>query len=158
DQPPQDSSQLTATLGNLYPETLQTWVANHHRRREEITDLRNLCSGHPPIDKKTFEFRGNHLQREAAEQLIPEVQRELDEDRLYLENFDRNVFVLHGQLAEHLGKQAEFARRYRFHLEVQRFLQQTWDEQAKVKGLFHFLRSQPQYHVDQMVQVEEALA
>ena len=153
---PPSSDQISSSLCELYPAELQSWVGEHRRRQDEYDMLSNVCTGRTQMD--SFEFRGRRYPYDEAHVRLSEVHAELEADRRYLERFDQSVFALHHHLAEQLGRQEEFAQRYRFHLELQQLYRLAWDQQAQAEEVLQFLGSGQQVQWEQLSTVEETLA
>src|SRR5262249_54194113 len=153
---PPSSDQISASLCNLYPAELQSWVSEHRRRQDEFDMLNNICTGRSKVN--SFEFRGRRYPYDEAQFRLGEVHAELEADRRYLERFDQSVFTLYHHLAEQQGRQGEFAQRYRFHLELQQLFRLAWDQQAQAEEVLQFLGSGRQVQWEQLITVEETLA
>jgi Zn-dependent protease with chaperone function len=75
-----------------------------------------------------------------------------------LARFDESVFAVYYHLAGQLGRQEELAQRYRFHLELQRLGRLSWEQQAQVEAMLHFVHARKQIRWEDVVELEEALA
>src|SRR5262249_12787880 len=119
--------------------------------------LNGICSGSMKRDGETFTFRGRRHAYYEAEEMLATVQAEVEKDRSRLAQFDRAVFMLNYHLASRLGHGADFERRYRCHLELQRFGLALWQHQAHVESVWMYLNSQKQFAWEDLFAVKESL-
>jgi Zn-dependent protease with chaperone function len=155
---PPTPEQLSSSLQELHPDRPPPWLAEYRRRRDECELLDGICSGRRKPEGKEVAFRGGHYPVSEAGALLSKVQTELEEDRPHLARFDRSVFTLHHHLAERLGQQDEFRRRYAFHLELERLHRLAWQQKARVESVLNFLSSRREVNWDEVSDVKEVLA
>src|SRR5690349_17698414 len=93
-----------------------------HRARQEVYQrVAPLAYGAAELAGKDFQFRGGRYQAAEATRLLESARQELDQDYDWILRLDREVFLVHHDLARRAGDEArrELEARYRFHLAVQ---------------------------------------
>jgi Zn-dependent protease with chaperone function len=113
--------RLAQSQEALYNDVLKDRMAVHRERQQECDLLARLANGAVELTGKDFQFRGARYKAKEASQWLTEVQKELDEDFVWMGALDRQVLLVHLDMARPLqqNERAELEDRYRFHLGLQ---------------------------------------
>jgi Zn-dependent protease with chaperone function len=128
---------------------------------ELVEDARRM--GAPPADQLAQSVRALYSDALAAwvderrRRLDDHGNRETDEDRQYMERFDRSVFTLHYFIAAQRFELEQYQQRYAFHLGLQQLLCTTWDQVARVESVLNFLYTHRTIGVDEIGRLLEPL-
>jgi Zn-dependent protease with chaperone function len=116
-----DPSRLAEAQATLYGAELKDRMTIHQARQREHALLAGLREGAVELKAKDFQFRDARYQIADAKRLLEQVRKELDGDFAWMSNLDRQVFLVHHEMARQVGEevQRELEKRYRFHLAVQ---------------------------------------
>jgi Zn-dependent protease with chaperone function len=138
---PWPEDKLTRVYGKLYGGGLETWMTEHASLEEEYGVLSGLRDGQRVVTGNTFKFRGRRYDLTEVDRLLKKVNRELDEDRQWLSELDRRVFLTHYQMG--LGLDGKLARelltRYEFHLALQKIARNLAVQQSALESTLSFL-------------------
>jgi hypothetical protein len=115
---------------------MKTRMEAHHARNKEFGMLTNLVNGHVELTGKDFSFRGDRRSARDAKKLYDEVQQEINADFKWMEDLDRQAFLVHHAMASRLGDDLkwELEERYRFHLAVQQIHFHLTGEQQQINA------------------------
>ncbi|MFN3651868.1 MAG: M48 family metallopeptidase [Armatimonadota bacterium] len=129
----------------LYAETLKERAEQHYRRMSEHQMLAGLDDGEYKLRGKDFEFRDARYRKGDVKRLREQVEKELEQDSLWLEKFDREVFLVHFQMSCYLGgsESGELLSRYRFHTGAQEILRNLAGEMARMEHVLGYLQTRP---------------
>ncbi len=146
-----DEGRLERVHRKLYDAELKTWVEGYRGRREEYRLLTGLTNGDLQLKGEDLDFRGRKYEAGEAKRLLKKVDKELEEDREYLEAFDRRVFLVYSQMAQHTGERLadELARRYEFHVTCQDMLRKLGIERTNLEGALQFLQGKRELQQDE---------
>lgn len=152
------TSELIATAQlKAGTDEIRSWIEGHRHRRREFELLQRIEAG---IDKTVgthFEFRGQVCPVDEADQLLGGVRAELTKDYGWLASLDRDVFLLHDQLARRQGIQEELHNRYRFHAQVQQFHESIWEQRSRMDAVMYFLSGRPELQFEEASWVFQTL-
>ncbi|HEV3235848.1 MAG TPA: M48 family metallopeptidase, partial [Gemmataceae bacterium] len=115
--------ELACQHSQLFADDLKIWTEDHQTRLKEHHLLRGFQEEPAKHKKESLDFRGRRYEPKVASRLLKKVESELKEDRQWLGDFDKRVFLVHYQFARIQGEQVtqELVSRYRFHLLIQDF-------------------------------------
>jgi Zn-dependent protease with chaperone function len=142
------AEQLASFVAGLYSDELVARLGDRRRRLDEAQMLSELSAQGKGAGQ--FTFRGELHAGAEAGVLLTRVDGELEEDRQYLERFDRRVFTLHQRLAVDLGEGAKHRQRYEFQLALEQVLQIAWGAFSRVEDVLRFLSSRSSIRVDEI--------
>jgi hypothetical protein len=136
-----DRNRLAETHSRLYDESLKTRMEAHQTRSQEYDLLTGIVHGVVQLKTKDFQFRGSSHQPAEAKRLLDQVQKELDQDLEWMKSFDRQVFLVHDEMARQVDPriQGELEERYRFHLALQAMHSHLSDRQQQVNATLNQL-------------------
>jgi Zn-dependent protease with chaperone function len=137
-----NEGRLERVALKLYDAELKEWAEAHKGRREEYRLLAGLASGDLELKGDDLEFRGRKYEVEDAKRLMKKVDKELEEDRQYLEALDRRAFLVFYQMAMQVDDQltAEMANRYEFHVTCQGMFRKLTTERTHLESVLAFLQ------------------
>ncbi len=121
----------------LYDNELKEWMEGYNSRREERRLLSGLVTGDLELKGEDLEFRGRTYDVAEAKRLMKKVDKELEEDRQYLEAFDRRAFLVYYQMATQVSDKlaANHEFRYDFHLTCQKMLRRLVMERSSLQNM-----------------------
>jgi Zn-dependent protease with chaperone function len=145
-----DEGRLERVHLKLYDNELKEWMGGYNGRREEYRLLSGLVNGELELKEDDLEFRGRHYDVREAKRLLKKVDKELEEDRQYLEGVDRRAFLVYYQMAMQADAdlRKEFFKRWDFHLTSQDMLRKLNTERNHMEATLQFLsgRKELQQH------------
>lgn len=118
---PWPRERLSRAFNRLYGGEIKEWMTGHSRRLEEHAFLSAVDQGRAKVKGSSFQFRGVKRSAGEVKSLLRTLEAELERDREWLSDLDREVFLAHYQMAASAAPAlvAEYVERYRFHLRVQ---------------------------------------
>ena len=133
DERDDNPGSLAEAHARLYGPELRPHVEAHASRMQEHGLLDGLKRGRYELKAKDFPFRGQRCRLSQTAELLKQVEHELQVDKDWLTNLDRDVFLVHHRMARGVADLAdELENRYRFHLAVQTMLE-------ALGGTIHYL-------------------
>ncbi|HEV3236556.1 MAG TPA: hypothetical protein VGZ25_06180, partial [Gemmataceae bacterium] len=143
--------ELACQHSQLFADDLKIWTEDHQTRLKEHHLLRGFQEEPAKHKKESLDFRGRRYEPKVASRLLKKVESELKEDRQWLGDFDKRVFLVHYQLARIQGEQVahELVSRYRFHLLIQDFEGHLGVQQEALNAILAMLASQRELTTDQ---------
>jgi Zn-dependent protease with chaperone function len=132
-----DEGRLERVHLKLYDNELKEWMDSRKNRQEEMELLNGLIEGRLELKNDDLEFRGRNYDVREAKRLRKKVDKELEEDRQFLEAFDRRAFLVYYQMANQADEKQrkEFFKRWDFHLCSQDLLRKMNAEQSHLVAL-----------------------
>jgi Zn-dependent protease with chaperone function len=114
--------QLVDAHANLYDDEVKRRSRRYYKRFEEANLLQDILHKRFQPKNDEFEFRGYVYETFEAKKLVKKLERELEADHEWFARLDRDVFLVHYQMALQTdARQAgELLQRYEFHLGVQK--------------------------------------
>jgi hypothetical protein len=151
--------RLAAAQAALLGDDLKDRMEAFHRRQEEYNLLSGLVEGALEVKGKDFPFREGRYRATDARRLLGQVEKELDADNAWLAGVDRQVFLVHSEMARQLSAESyqELAERYRFHLALQDILNVLLDQQHRAQLILGQLSGERQLSEETFATVREVL-
>lgn len=148
-KPPRE--QLAKVHAELYNVEVKHFVQRRNKRLDELDLLEAIVNKQHRPKNDEIEFRGDIYELADAKKLCKRVDKELQEDRDWLADLDRKVFLVHYRMATQSDPAAadELAERYRFHLGVQKIWSDLRAQEGPVSAALAFLDSQNSRQMDQ---------
>jgi Zn-dependent protease with chaperone function len=136
-----DEGRLERVHLKLYDSELKDWMEGRKNRVNESELLSGLVNGHLELKNDDLEFRGRRYDVQESKRLLKKVDRELEDDRQYLEGIDRRVFLVYYQMATQADAdlRKELFRRYDFHLTCQDMLRKLNVERNHLEATLEFM-------------------
>jgi Zn-dependent protease with chaperone function len=105
----------------LYDAAVRKRTRRYSKHREDLEHLQRVRDGRVKLDHGYFNFVGESYHERDLERLMRVVEDKLKEDDEWLSAQDQKVFIVHYQMALHLGESTalDLMRRYAFHTAVQ---------------------------------------
>ena len=130
-----DEGRLERVHHKLYDAELKDWMEGRKARLEEYQTLTGLIEGTLELKNDDLDFRGRTYDVRDAKRLRKKVDKELEEDRQYLEAIDRRVFLVYYQMANQTDVELrkELYRRWDFHVTSQAYLRKLKAEKAHMQ-------------------------
>jgi Zn-dependent protease with chaperone function len=129
----------------LFDDHVQRFSESMNRHFEEEWLLRGLARGYLRLKRNRFgfEFRGERYPKKAARRLLKQVEKELDADLKWADEFDRKSFITYHELARQLNPAwaVELQERYRFHFVLIRMWKTIRAEEGYVREATEILIS-----------------
>jgi Zn-dependent protease with chaperone function len=146
-----DASELVVAQASLYGDELKSRMDAHQARQQEYQLLARLTQGAVELTGKDFQFRGSRHVASDARKLMQQVRGELQADSEWMNSLDRQVFLVHFEMARQLGESVlrEMRERYRFHLAVQEIHRVLTAHNNQVNGMLSQIAGQRQLPQDQ---------
>ncbi len=143
-------AQLEQTHADLYNVEVTHRAQVHNRRLEEQTKLIAISQGGERPKNNEIKFRDKVYKPADAERLLRKVKKELDKDRPWLGEFDRQVFFTYYQMAIRLeeGLAQDLFDRYRFHLDLQCICKNLRSQDSAVGAAVNFLSNVKSVEID----------
>lgn len=115
------ADHLSEAHTRLYGDELKSRMEAHRGRQQEYGLLARLAQGTVELTGKDFAFRGNRHRAGEAQPLLEQIQKELDQDFEWMGSLDRQVLLVHHEMARRVGDdlRQELEQRYRFHLALE---------------------------------------
>jgi Zn-dependent protease with chaperone function len=146
------------SAGTLYGEELRARLAARRQHSEEAALLERVSAGRVSVDEEFFDFRGSNHPNSAAADLLAGVRTELEDDRRYLADFDRSVFLAHYAVADSAVEREELRQRYDFHLKLQQLVRQALEAEANLGLVVRFLHNRSNVRWEEIAEVRKVLA
>jgi Zn-dependent protease with chaperone function len=156
---PSSVLHLSQCAASMYKVEVKHRAQLHNKRLEERGLLNAVARGWHRPSSGDLEFRGKLYGLEDAKRLLKKVDRELAEDRDWLREFDRNVFLAHYQMALRLKEETanDLFKRYQFHLALQVMWADLKEREIMVNAALAFINNLKTTTLSQAV-FDEALA
>ncbi|MFN3650972.1 MAG: hypothetical protein ACK47B_15460 [Armatimonadota bacterium] len=140
---PWPAARLVAVYRKVYGGGVKQRIADFQQHRREAELLDRLKSGAGQLKGRTFEFRGRDYPLTSADALRDAVQKDLDDDRRWLEQLDSEVFQAHYQMARQLGdgSERELWGRYLFQVEAQQVFVALTEQRMRLEFLVGHLQA-----------------
>src|SRR5882724_11700908 len=148
---PVSIAQLMGEHGNLWSDDIHERGRLHNQHLSELHLLQAVAKGsHKPRDNE-IEFRGRAYGARDADRLLRANNEELAQDRQWLADLDRRVFMTHFQMALHLdcALAEELCGRYRFHIELQKIWKELRNQDAPVGSAVAYLQNLKAHRLDE---------
>lgn len=144
---PWPREEAAAWMADWPPADLEEQVQTYRERQSEYHLLRGLQSGELAPKGKTFPFRNRQCTLKEVDGLLAQVDKELEANLGEFHTLDRNLFLAHWSLANHLdarsgtgaAREVELLERYRFHTALQDLLKDMIGQQAHLQALLNYL-------------------
>jgi Zn-dependent protease with chaperone function len=142
-QTPWSITQLSQSAASLYNVEVKHRAQLHNKRLEEHGLLFAVSKGWHRPKNDELEFRGKLYNLEHTKRLLKKVERELDDDREWLQTLDRAVYLTHYQMALHVAEESasELLKRYQFHLALQVIWRELKEQERPVNAAVAFLET-----------------
>src|SRR5206468_2455991 len=116
----------------------------YYKRFEEMALLQDILQKRFKPENDEFDFRGYVHETPDAKKLLKKVQREVEDDHEWFADLDRQVFVVHYQMALRVDARTarELLERYQFHLGVQKIWTRLRDHENAATGALQWLQNQ----------------
>jgi Zn-dependent protease with chaperone function len=116
-QQPWPPQRLAQVYDRVYNGGWKERLEQNRERRKELETLHAVASGQVKLRGGKFPFRGRERPGDEAKALLRAVQTEIEQDRAWMAEVDRDIFRAHYQMAETLqpGAGQELCHRYAFH-------------------------------------------
>nr|MDQ2731296.1 hypothetical protein [Armatimonadota bacterium] len=139
---PWNPQQIGAVYAQLYNSGFKERFDKYQERRSERQLLQGLAEGDLKLKRKTFTFRGAERRHGDISGLIERIDKELEADGEWLQQFDAGVFQSHYQMAVQngAGDDRELWSRYGFHGAVQDILRTMNVQRSTLDNLFAYLK------------------
>ena len=150
---PMAAPRLAQVCDRLYGGGFKERLDQNRQRRKELELLSAIDAGVRPKGK-TFPFRGRDRDLDEAKTLLRMVEHELNEDRTWFGQIDREVFAAHHQMAERVqpGWGGELWARYHFHLGAQEVVKETRQALTRLNRVVGSLQAARQIRPEEMMQ------
>lgn len=137
-------AQLSQTHADLYNVEVTHRAQVHNKRLEEQAMLLGISHGGERPRNNEIKFRDKVYKPTQAKRLLRKVKKELDQDRAWLGDLDRQVFFTFYQMALRLdGELAQdLFDRYHFHLDLQIICRRLRSQDSPVGAAVSFLANQ----------------
>jgi Zn-dependent protease with chaperone function len=142
--------RLSQTHADLYNVEVRHRGQVHNKRLEEQKMLLAISQGGERPKNNEIKFRDKVYKPAEAKRLLRRVKKELDKDRPWLGELDRQVFSTFYQMAIHLegGVAQELFDRYRFHLDLQSVCKNLRSQDSPVGAAVSFLSNLRTVRID----------
>lgn len=139
---PWHPQQIGAVYTQLYNSGFKERFDKYQERRNDRQFLQGLSDGDLKLKGKTFTFRGAERRHGDIKGLIERIDKELEADGEWLQQFDAGVFQAHYQMAVQngAGDDRDLWSRYGFHLAVQDILRTMNVQRNNLDNLFGYLK------------------
>jgi Zn-dependent protease with chaperone function len=144
-------AQLMHEHGNLWSGEVHERGRLHNQHLSELHLLQAVAKGSYQPRDNAIEFRGKAYGPGDADRLLCTVNDELEQDRQWLADLDRRVFMTHFQMALHMDTELADALcgRYRFHIELQKIWTALRNQDSPVGSAIDFLQNLKTHRLDE---------
>lgn len=147
---------LRSSLSGWHTDEFVSWAGQRRRRLDEFAFLQTVRTTGRASGADGFKFREQYYKPGCIDDILAKVQRELEQDRLYLGKMNHQLFVRHYEVAGPLNKRDELLQRYRFHLDLQKILQRLNEEMMEMGAINEFLAARKELQWEEVRHVVEA--